>query len=80
MCSLRRRGRRTHVCGATLIRRDWILTAAHCVENRIEGSVGLSPIVYCGIRKRDEIDPDKASNERDPFCDTASSGWMPLGV
>ena len=73
MCSLRKRGSREHVCGAALFRRDWILTAAHCVDSRIEEATGLSPLVYCGIHKLDEIDPDKASDGRDPFFGDAVS-------
>ena len=61
MCSLRKRGSWAHVCAAALFRRDWVVTAAHCVDKRIPGSVGLSPIVYCGIHQLDESDNGKVS-------------------
>ena len=73
MCSLRRRGSQDHVCGATLFRRNWIVTAAHCVDSRVKGAIGLSPIVYCGIYRINDNDPEKASDGRGAsFCDAAS--------
>ena len=73
MCSLRKRGSREHVCGAALFRRDWVLTAAHCVDSRIEKMSGLSPIVHCGIYELDDMEPDKVSVEKSLFFDAALS-------
>ena len=59
VCSLRERGSHAHVCGAALFRRGWVLAAAHCVDPRVGGSVGLTPIVDCGTRDLTDSEQDK---------------------
>ena len=60
-CSLRERGTHRHMCGATLFRRDWVLTAAHCVDVNSRAAIGLLPIVYCGIRHRKKAEDDQVT-------------------
>ena len=64
VCSLRKRGSHAHVCGAALFRRGWVLAAAHCVDPRVSGSVGLTPIVDCGTHGLTDGEQDKVSSIR----------------
>ena len=74
MCSLRHQGSHEHFCGGMLIRPDWILTAAQCID-RGEDSAPVRPIAYCGIDRLNQTDPDlvisyhlNAFGEVVPFC------------
>ena len=60
-CSLRERGTHRHMCGATLFRRDRVMTAAHCVDPKDHETIGLSPIVYCGIHDRRKAEDDQVA-------------------
>eukprot|EP00210_Caulerpa_lentillifera_P007983 g7622.t1 len=59
MCSIRKRGIRNHVCGATLVASRWVMTAAYCIDPSIADSAGLNPLIYCGITQREERNPSK---------------------
>lgn len=61
MCSLTDRSDSEHVCAATLIKPKWIITAAHCVDPSFPGSIGMSPLIYCGIYNKNDRKLDKVS-------------------
>lgn len=58
LASIRQPGSRSHVCSGTLITKQYILTAAHCVDQTSVYSAGRKPIVHIGPREIDDVDDD----------------------
>lgn len=58
MASLRTPQSRSHFCGAALIARDLLVTAAHCVDRRLAGTVPLPHIKIGGSLLDDDPDAE----------------------
>eukprot|EP00210_Caulerpa_lentillifera_P005401 g5163.t1 len=42
-----------------VIYKDWMMTAAHCLDSNRQGSAGMTPFAYCNITKRNDQDDSK---------------------
>lgn len=56
VCSLRHRQTKKHFCGGSLIRKNVVLTAAHCVDHR-DANI-IRPIVHIGRYHRSQNSQD----------------------
>lgn len=60
-CSLRQRDIDEHFCGCALVHKNFVLTAAHCVDPEQADSV-TNPLIYVGIAQRDNGDDSAEAN------------------
>lgn len=58
MASLQTQQSRQHFCGGTLIAKDIVVTAAHCVDNSIANAVTLPHIKIGGVTLDDDPDAE----------------------